>query len=193
MKFTETRERMLLPNKYYRGVIVRRIVMKVINLFTIVCLLICLTSVGRSQTRGVYQADLLISEGKTVKTRRVEISLEDEALILSNKKKSKTETTARRIPLTAIESVEYSYSERPRYTAATLSTIALGIVALPLFASRTKKNWLTINAAADSAILQLQSDNYRMLLLEMQKRKIKIADTGDRDANEKKAKESEKQ
>jgi hypothetical protein len=159
--------------------------MKIINLFLIVSLLLSSQLMVRAQTRNVYQADLLLADGKSVKTQPVEIVLANDVLEISGKKKSSAVKT---IALTSIESADYTYSERPRYTAAALSTIVFGIVALPLFASRTKKNWLAINAEKDSVILQLRSDNYRMLLLEMHSRRVKIADSGDRGAIEKKSK-----
>jgi len=156
--------------------------MKVINLFLIACLFLASQSFVLTQTKTVYKADLLVAGGKNINAEPVEISLEGEAIKIRGKKKS---FETKLIPFNTIESVDYTYSDRPRYTAATLSTLALGIVALPLFASKTKKNWLAINAENNSVILQLQSSNYRMLLLEIHNKGMKIADSGDRDEKEK--------
>lgn len=166
--------------------------MKLINLLLIGCIFLASQPFAWTQTQSVYKADLIVSNGKHINTQPVEISIESNAIKIRGKKKS---FETKLIPLTGVESVDYTFSDRPRYTAAALSTLALGIVALPLFASKTKKNWLTINAEKNSAILQLQSSNYRTLLLEMHSKGIKISDSGDRDEkdkNQKNAKEGEK-
>lgn len=163
--------------------------MKIINLFLIGCLCFASKSSIWAQTQNFYKADLLVGSGKNINAQSVEIFLEGETIKIRGKKKP---FETKLIPLNTIESIDYTYSDRPRYTAATLSTLALGIVALPLFASKTKKNWLAINAENNSVILQLQSSNYRMLLLEMHNKRVKITDSGDRDENEKNQKKVKK-
>jgi hypothetical protein len=159
--------------------------MKLVRLFLFLCLYLAAAALTPAQ--AVYQADLLVSDGKNVRTQPVEISVENDAVRISSKKKS---FQTRSIPLSAIESADYTYSDRPRYTVATLSTIALGVGAIPLFVSKTKKNWLTVSAKENSAILQLQSSNYRMLLIELRNRGVNITDSGDRDWKAKKPKDS---
>ena len=133
---------------------------------------------AQAQNQKVYKADMLVGKGKSVETKAVEISLEDDRIKIRRGKKT---ADTKYIAFTEIESADYTYSDRPRYTAATLGAIAFGIAAIPVFFMKTKKNWLTINAGENSAILQLQSENYQMLLLAMQNKGIKISDSGDRD------------
>lgn len=156
--------------------------MKVISWFLIGCVCFAFQPPARAQNRSVYKADLIVANGKNVDTEPVEIFLDGGAIKIRSKKKP-FETKS--ISLTAVESVDYTYSDRPRYTVAALSVLALGIGALPLFADKTKKNWLTVTAEKNSAILQLQSSNYRMLLLEIRGKGVKITDSGDRDENDK--------
>jgi hypothetical protein len=158
---------------------------KVINLLLIGCLCLVSESFVRAQNQTIYKADLITRNGKNINAEPVEISVEGETMKIQSKKKS---GETKLIPFSSIETVDYTYSDRPRYTAATLSALAVGIVALPLFASKTKKNWLAVNAGEDSVLLQLQSSNYRMLLLTMRNKGVNITDSGDRDENEKKQK-----
>lgn len=158
---------------------------KVINVLLIGCLCFISQSSVRSQNQTVYKADLIIQNGKNIDTQPVEIFVEDESLKIQSKKKA-VETKI--IAFSSVETIDYTYSDRPRYTAATLSSLAIGIGALPLFATKTKKNWLAVNAGENSVLLQLQSSNYRMLLLSLSKMGVKITDSGDRDKNEKKRK-----
>ncbi len=150
--------------------------MKKIGLLLIACLYLTYHLPVHAQTG--YKAALIVKKGKSVDSESVEIMLENDSVKISGKKKN---FTAKLIPLAEIRSAEYAYSDRPRYTVATLSTLALGITALPLFATKTKKNWLTISTDKEALILQLQSSNYRMLLLEMRKRGIEVSDSGNRD------------
>jgi len=150
--------------------------MKIICLFLIACLYLTYHLPVYAQTG--YKAALIVKKGKSVDSESVEIMLENNSVKIRSKKKP---FTVKLISLAEISSIEYAYSDKPRYTVAALSTLAIGITALPLFATKTKKNWLTISTGKDALILQLQSSNYRMLLLEMRKRGIEISDSGDRD------------
>lgn len=158
---------------------------KVINVLLIGCLCLISQSWVRAQNQTIYKADLIIRNGNNVDVQPVEISVEDESLKIQSRKKA---VETKMIVFSSIETVDYTYSDRPRYTAATLSSLAIGIGALPLFATKTKKNWLAVNAGDNSVLLQLQSSNYRMLLLALSKKGVNITDSGDRDKNEKKRK-----
>jgi hypothetical protein len=129
---------------------------------------------------AVYEAELLVSDGKKIKAEPVELSLESDELKIRGSKNSSA--VSRSIAFSSIKSADYTYSDRPRYTAGVLATLALGgLGGLPVFFTKTKKNWLTVEAEKDYLILQLKGDNYRMLLLEMRRKGIKISDSGDRD------------
>lgn len=156
---------------------------KLINLCLIACICLAFHSRAlpqRQETQPAsYQAELLVSEGgKKIKAEQVTLWLEDDELRIRGLKNARID---RSIPFSAIESADYTYSDRPRYTAGTLAVLAFGVGGLAIFFTKTKKNWLTVNAGKDSAILQLRAGNYRMLLLQMRKKGIKISDSGDRD------------
>lgn len=163
--------------------------MRILNLILILNLLIVFLIPVQGQEQAVFKARMLVSDNQDIKDTPVEVSLEKDRLKIRQTKKP---LTTKYILFSDIENAEYTYSNRPRYTAATLGAVAFGIAALPVFFMKTKKNWLTINAAENSAILQLQSENYRMLLLAMDKKGIKISDAGNRDEQEKDKKKPEK-
>ena len=164
--------------------------MKAISLFLIISLWLTFQMPVRAQSQAVYKADMLVGKDKSIEAKAVEISLESDRIKI---RRSKKPFETKYIPFTEIENADYTYSDRPRYTAATLGAIAFGLAALPVFFMKTKKNWLTINAGENSAILQLQGENYRMLLMAMQARGIKITDSGDRDEQDTKQKKEKKQ
>ncbi|HXH70549.1 MAG TPA: hypothetical protein VNI60_09490 [Pyrinomonadaceae bacterium] len=156
--------------------------MKAINLFLILILSLICQPLGRAQDQSVYKVQMLVGSGKNIEAKSAVISLESDRIKIRGSKKP---FETKYISFTEIESADYTFSDRPRYTVATLGALAFGVAALPVFFMKTKKNWLTINADKNSAILQLQSDNYRMLLLAMQSKGIKISDSGNRDELEK--------
>jgi hypothetical protein len=161
--------------------------MKAINLFLILTLLHIWQPLAHAQSESVYEAQILVGSGKNIEAKPVEISLESDRVKIRGSKKS---FETKYISFSEIESADYTFSDRPRYTVATLGALAFGVAALPIFFMKTKKNWLTINADKNSAILQLQSDNYRMLLLAMQSKGIKISDSGNRGEREKAQKDT---
>lgn len=163
--------------------------MKILSLILILNFLVIFQMPVWGQDQTVYKARMLVGGDKDIEDKPVEISLEEDRIKIRQTKKP---FTTKYILFTDIENAEYTYSNRPRYTAATLGAIAFGLAALPVFFMKTKKNWLTINAEKNSSILQLQSENYRMLLLAMDKKGIKISDAGDRDEQEKDKKNTEK-
>jgi len=161
--------------------------MKAINLFLILILSFICQSPARAQNQSVYKAQMLVGSGKNIEAKPVEISLESDRIRIRGSKKP---FETKYISFTEIESADYTFSDRPRYTVATLGALAFGVAALPVFFMKTKKNWLTVYADKNSAILQLQSDNYRMLLLGMQSKGIKISDSGNRDERGKNQKDT---
>lgn len=131
-----------------------------------------------AQTSAAHKAKLLVTRGKQIDAHDVDVTLGPESFDIKPIKRS---GEARSLPSSSIKSIEYSYSDRPRYTVGTAGVLAIGLVAVPLFFNKTKKNWLVINAGGDPVVLQLLSSNYRMLLLEIQRSGINISDVGDRD------------
>lgn len=157
--------------------------MKAISVFFILSILLTFQFTARAQNQPVYKAEMLVGGKKNIESKAVNILLDSDRLVISRSKKP---FETKYIPFTEIESADYTYSDRPRYTAAAVGAIAFGIAALPVFFMKTKKNWLTINAGNDSAILQLQSEDYQMLLLALKNKGVKITDSGDRDKEDKK-------
>lgn len=135
-----------------------------------------------AQTQTSFKSDLLVVNGKNIETKQVEVTLGEDSL---NLRRTKKPFETKTILYSEIENAEYTFSDRPRYTAASIGTILFGISAIPVFFMKTKKNWLTINAGEKSAILQLQSENYQMLLIAMQKKGINISDSGNKDKKNK--------
>lgn len=142
-----------------------------------------------AQNQTSYRANLLVGNKENVGSKAVDISLEDDRMAIRTVKKP-SETTY--ILFSEIQSAEYTFSNRPRYTAATLGTLAFGVSGLALFLMKTKKNWLTVTAEKKSVILQLESENYRMLLLAMQNKGIKVFDSGNRTEQNKNRKSAAK-
>jgi len=161
--------------------------MKTIHLFLILTLSLICQTLAQAQGQLVYKAQMLVGNGKNIEAKPVEIALESDRIKISRRKKP---FETKYISFAEIESGDYTFSNRPRYTAGAVGALAFGVAALPVFFMRTKKNWLTINAEKDSAVLQLESDNYRMLLLSMQNKGIKISDSGNQDKQDKSLKDS---
>lgn len=161
--------------------------MKTINLFLILTLSLICQPLVQAQSQLVYKAQMLEGSGKNIEAKPVVIALEGDRIKISGRK---TPFETKYISFAEIESGDYTFSNRPRYTAATIGALAFGIAAWPVFFMKTKKNWLIINSKKDSTILQLESDNYRMLLLAMQSKGIKISDSGNRHEQDKSLKDS---
>ena len=152
--------------------------MRFVSFFLVSLIVLLQVTLVNGQTPVTQKAKLLVSEGNRIEGRDVELSLDADSLNITPIKPSGDD---RSIDFSSIKSIEYSYSDKPRYTAGTAGVLAIGIVAAPLFFNKTKKNWLVVNAGGAPTTLQLLGKNYRMLLLEMQRKGINILDAGDRD------------
>ena len=153
--------------------------MKLVSLLLTGSVVLTSLPVVSAQISVTQRAKLLVMDGKRPAANDVEVTLGVDSFLIKPVKRS---GKARSLPFSSIKSMEYSYSDRPRYTAATAGALAIGLAGLPLFFNKTKKNWLVVDAGSDSVMLQLLDSNYRMLLLEVQRKGIAISDVGDRDS-----------
>lgn len=148
----------------------------------------CHTSLS-AQSGATHNATKVTSDGKAVRKEKVKVAVAPDKLEIIGVRSGSSVTS---IPLSTIVEAEYTYSRKPSYRAGTVAVLAIGIQGWPMFFNSTKTNWLTINAGERSAVLQLESKNYRMLLLDLQNRGVAVIDRGDQDDIKKEEKEKAK-
>lgn len=73
-----------------------------------------------------------------------------------------------------VKAVEHSYSRSPMMTDDA-SALALALfTGIPYFLIKKEKNWLTITAENDFAVLKLENDNFRQIRAEFQIRRLQV-------------------
>ena len=72
------------------------------------------------------------------------------------------------IPYSDLKAVTYSNSKHPRWKLGLVAAAALGVFALPIFFTKGKKHWLTVQADGDHVALRLSKKNYALILAAME-------------------------
>ena len=59
---------------------------------------------------------------------------------------------------------EYSYSKQPLWRSDGVAAVTISVLSAPLFFLKGNKHWLTIRTAKDYAVLQLDKNDYRLII-----------------------------
>lgn len=146
-------------------------------LMTVVVVVVSLTAAPFAQSIEQYKnVKVMVQEdGKSESTDAV-LSLEPGRLVLHSKKGTELKV----FPYASITSAEYSYAKSPRWKSA----LGLSVVCLPCGVAtafmKGKKHWLTVSGAGEYAVIQLDKDNYKLILPALQaKSGITVATVAD--------------
>lgn len=150
--------------------------MKIISLILIVSVFLSGQYWISAQNISGYKADLIIKKDSSTEKMKVLISFSNETMNVVSQKDKKSQQT---LPNSTIKIASYSYSERPQIMEG-LALAILGFPGLPLLFNKKKKHWLIVSTEKDNFLFELDKDNYRQLLVEMNTNKIKVEDAGDR-------------
>lgn len=74
------------------------------------------------------------------------------------------------LPYKEIKAAEYSFSKHPRWKSGGAAAVAAGVFALPIFFLKGKRHWLTIRTSNDYAVLRLDKNDYRLILVAFETR-----------------------
>jgi hypothetical protein len=161
--------------------------MKFITLILVFCLLIVTIPQAPAQTSSPsFEIDTLVSNGK--KSDQVESMIYfQEASVKNTDKKSKG--VIKEFNYADIKAADYSYAKKPLLstTGAVLTTIALGVFAIPFFFMKKKQHWLTLRTENDYVVMRLDKNNFRQILNEFEIRKVKITTLNEDEDTDKKA------
>lgn len=156
--------------------------MKLISLILIFSIFFSCQSLVWSQTVSRYQADLIVKKTSSAEKKEVFISLDNEAMNIFNKK---DKSLNRSLPNSTIKMASYSYSEKPQIAEAIALTLAFGwLPGFAFFFTKKKKHWLILSTDSENFLFELNKENYRQLLFEMNSQKIKVEDLGDKNKKE---------
>lgn len=72
--------------------------------------------------------------------------------------------TRKMFDYSSIKGATYSYSTHARWKEGVGAAVAIGVLATPLFFTKSKKHWLTIRAGDDFVVLRLDKTNFRLVL-----------------------------
>jgi hypothetical protein len=108
-----------------------------------------------------HNVKLMVSTGSGTTPTDSIIVFDQDTFVVRAKKGG---ATLKALPYTKIKSAEYSYSKSPRWKSGAAAAFAVGIFALPLFFMKGKKHWLTVGGDGDFALMQLDKENYKIIL-----------------------------
>jgi serine/threonine-protein kinase len=104
---------------------------------------------------------LVLAEGE--KTREVDalLKLTGDRLTVVDKSRG---SVLKEFSYTVIRGAVYSQSRHPRWKSGLGAAAAVGVFAAPVFFKNGTKHWFTIQTDDDFAVLQLDKNNYRVIL-----------------------------
>ena len=142
----------------------RRIIVSGLTLFVFSCAI----AFGQSQVQGKGTFDnvrLLIPVGDGFKATDVILRFESDRLVVRSTKVPEDVKTFR---YSDIRSAAYTFSKGPRYQANTAMIVTANVLSFPLFINKVERHRLEVQSDKDSALLDLNKDNYKALLTAFQ-------------------------
>jgi hypothetical protein len=124
----------------------------------------CTMAFGQSelQGKGTFEnVRLLIPIGDKFKATDVMVRFEADRMVVQTMNSS---DEIKIFPYSNIKSAEYMVSKGPRYQANTGMIVAANFLAIPLFVQKVERHRLEVLSDRDSALLDLDKDNYKALL-----------------------------
>lgn len=103
---------------------------------------------------------LMVNTDNKSETTDAILSLEPDRLVLLSKKGVELKS----LRYADIKSAEYSYSKSPRWKSAIGLSVICIVCGLATAFMKGKKHWLTVGGTGDFALIQLDKDNYKMVL-----------------------------
>ena len=116
---------------------------------------------AKSAPKSFKDVELMVPKGDKSESKSVRLLFDGRDVIIDA---DHGEKIYKQFPYSSIVSAEYSYSTNPRWKTAIGAAVLIGVFALPIFFMKSKKHWLTIKTENDFAILQLDKDNYKIIL-----------------------------
>ena len=139
----------------------RRIIVSVLTLFV----LSCAVAFGQSE-KGVFDnVRLLMPMGDGFKAIDVMVRFEGDRLVVRS---TKDPDDVKIFRYSDIRSAAYTFSKGPRYQANTAMIVTANVLAFPLFLNKVERYRLEVQSDKDSALLDLNKDNYKALLTAFQ-------------------------
>jgi len=144
----------------------RRIIVSVLTLFVLSCAM----AFGQSQIQGkgtgtFDNVRLLMPMGDGFKATDVTVRFEADRFVVRSTKDPEDVKTFR---YSDIRSAEYTFSRGPRYQANTAMIVTANVLSFPLFLKKVDRHRLEVQSDKDSALLDLNKDNYKALLITFQ-------------------------
>ena len=139
--------------------------MKRIIAFVLTLLLLTGSMVfSQTELQGNYlfpKMRLLVPSGDKLKATNVTLRFEPDRIVLRS---SKGTEDLKVIPYSEIKKAEYVFSIGPRYQPSVGAAILANVFAIPLFVVDVEKHRLAVESERDSAILDLDKHNYKVVI-----------------------------
>ena len=102
--------------------------------------------------------------------------LEPDKMVIQSKKGVELKA----LPYASITSAEYSYAKSPRWKSAIGLSLVCLVCGVATAFMKGKKHWLTVSGGGDFAVMQLDKDNYKIIIPAFQaKSGITVSTVGD--------------
>ena len=108
-----------------------------------------------------HKVKLMVNTGGKSEPANVVLFLENDRVVIRSKDGG---AELKNLAYADIRAAEYSFSKSPRWKSGVGAAIAVGVFALPIFFMKGKKHWLTVHGKGDFALLQLDKNNYKIVL-----------------------------
>jgi serine/threonine-protein kinase len=104
---------------------------------------------------------LVLAEGTKTRELDAQLTLRSDRVVIIDGKRG---SLLKEFRYASIRGAVYSQSKHPRWKTGLGAAAAVGVFAAPFFFLKSTKHWLTLQTDDDFAVLQLDKDNYRVIL-----------------------------
>ena len=126
-----------------------------------IVLAVVLPCVSLASTQTFTNIRLVVSDGKKGKEVKARLVLADEHVQVQQPPAG---GVLKELDYSDLKAATYSYSKHPRWKETIGLGIAIGVFALPLLFSKSKKHWMTLQAEGDHMALRLHKKNFAMII-----------------------------
>lgn len=146
------------------------------KIIMIAFILVQVSSVFAQTSPNLYEVEILISKGAGNRdTREVNavVIFEKETVKIKSRRNAEI---FKEFSYSKISEVQHTHARSPKFKVSGKDVALTLLTGFPafLFSKKKERNWVTILANEDFAVLKAENDNYRQLLAEFAVRKIKI-------------------
>jgi hypothetical protein len=160
----------------FKSTILRAIGARRLTALVAIISLFIVTSAFARTTKGVYDVELVVPEGKKSVETDADITFGETSFKVVPDK-SKYGSMVKEFTYASIKNADHSYSKKPMLSGggAIATALLVGFIfALPFLFIKKKKHWMTVQTEKEFAVIKLGDQNFRQIVAEFETHGVKV-------------------